>query len=66
MKRLVPLVLVSVSSFVLGCGGGSLSGVDGSLAEFSTVIFSSTGANVEPFTVPFINAETRQISQPDA
>ena len=66
MKRLVSLVLVSVSSFVLGCGGGGLSSGDGTLAEFNTVVFSSTGANAQPLTVPFINAETRQISQPDA
>jgi hypothetical protein len=48
---------------LLGCGGGSsgLSNAGGSLAEFSTVVFSSTGADVNPGIVPIVNAQTQQI-----
>jgi len=45
-----------------GCGGSGLSDAGGSLAEFNTVIFSSTGADVSPGIVPIVNAQTQQIS----
>ena len=45
-----------------GCGGGGLSDAGGSLAEFNTVIFSSTGADVNPGIVPIVNTQTQQIS----
>ena len=45
-----------------GCGGSGLSDAGGSLAEFNTVIFSSTGADVNPGIVPIVNAQTQQIS----
>ncbi|NAZ07063.1 MAG: hypothetical protein GU344_03785 [Thermocrinis sp.] len=44
-----------------GCGGSGLSDAGGSLAEFNTVIFSSTGADVNPGIVPIVNAQTQQI-----
>jgi hypothetical protein len=45
-----------------GCGGSGLSDAGGSLAEFNTVIFSSTGADVNPGIVPIVNTQTQQIS----
>ena len=64
MKRKIFLALGGIGGFVLGCGGGGgLSGADGTLAEFNTVIFSSTSASVQPNTVPLLNAQTRQIPQ---
>jgi hypothetical protein len=45
----------------LGCGGSGLSDAGGSIAEFNTVIFSSTGADVSPGIVPIVNTETQQI-----
>jgi hypothetical protein len=56
--------LFGMASFgLLGCGGGGsgLSNAGGSLAEFSTVVFSSTGADVNPGIVPIVNAQTQQI-----
>ena len=47
---------------LFGCGGSGLSGAGGSLAEFNTVIFSSTGADVNPGIVPIVNTQTQQIS----
>ena len=47
----------------LGCGGSGLSDAGGSLAEFNTVIFSSTGADVSPGIVPIVNAQTQQIPE---
>jgi hypothetical protein len=47
----------------LGCGGSGLSDAGGSIAEFNTVIFSSTGADVNPGIVPIVNAQTRQIPE---
>ena len=47
----------------LGCGGSGLSDAGGSLAEFNTVIFSSTGADVSPGIVPIVNAQTQQIDE---
>jgi len=47
----------------LGCGGSGLSDAGGSLAEFNTVIFSSTGADVSPGIVPIVNTQTRQIDE---
>jgi hypothetical protein len=46
-----------------GCGGSGLSDAGGSIAEFSTVIFSSTGADVNPGIVPIVNAQTQQIDE---
>ena len=46
-----------------GCGGSGLSDAGGSIAEFNTVIFSSTGADVNPGIVPIVNAQTQQISE---
>jgi len=46
---------------LFGCGGSGLSDAGGSLAEFNTVIFSSTGADVNPGIVPIVNAQTQQI-----
>jgi hypothetical protein len=48
---------------LFGCGGSGLSDAGGSLAEFNTVIFSSTGADVNPGIVPIVNAQTQQISE---
>jgi hypothetical protein len=50
---------------LLGCGGGGsgLSNAGGSLAEFSTVIFSSAGVNINPGVVPIVNAQTKQIDE---
>jgi hypothetical protein len=50
-----------VSFGLFGCGGGGLSNAGGSLAEFSTVVFSSAGVSVNPVIVPIVNAETKQI-----
>jgi hypothetical protein len=47
----------------LGCGGSGLSDAGGSLAEFNTVIFSSTGVDVSPGIVPIVNTQTRQIDE---
>jgi len=58
--------LFGMASFwLLGCGGGGsgLSNAGGSLAEFSTVVFSSAGVNVNPSIVPTVNAQTQQISE---
>ena len=44
-----------------GCGGSGLSDAGGSMAEFNTVIFSSTGADINPGIVPIVDAKTRQI-----
>ena len=63
MKRKAFLVLGGISSLLLGCGGSGLSDADGTLGEFNTVIFSSTGVDVEPGIVPLLNTEVRQISQ---
>jgi len=52
-----------VSFGLLGCGGGGLSDAGGSLAEFSTVVFSSAGVDVSPGRVPIVNAEIRQIGK---
>jgi len=48
---------------LFGCGGGGLSDAGGSLAEFSTVIFSSAGVDVNPGVVPIVNAQPQQISE---
>jgi hypothetical protein len=48
---------------LFGCGGSGLSDAGGSLAEFNTVIFSSTGAVVEPGIVPIVNTQTQQIDE---
>ena len=48
---------------LFGCGGSGLSDAGGSLAEFNTVIFSSTGADVNPGIVPIVNAQTQQIDE---
>ncbi len=56
--------LFGMASFGLfGCGGSGLSDAGGSLAEFSTVVFSSAGANVNPGIVPIVNAQTQQINE---
>ncbi len=56
--------LFGVAGFGLfGCGGSGLSDAGGSLAEFNTVIFSSTGADVNPGIVPIVNAQTQQIDE---
>jgi hypothetical protein len=47
----------------LGCGGSGLSDAGGSIAEFNTVIFSSTDAVVEPGIVPIVNAQKLQIDE---
>ncbi len=47
---------------LLGCGGSGLSDAEGSLAKFSTVVFSSAGVNVNPGIVPIVNAQEQQIS----
>jgi hypothetical protein len=47
---------------LFGCGGGGLSDAGGTLAEFSTVVFSSAGVNVNPGIVPIVNTQTQQIS----
>jgi hypothetical protein len=52
-----------VSFGLFGCGGGGLSDAGGSLAEFSTVVFSSTGVEVSPGRVPIVSAEIRQIDE---
>jgi hypothetical protein len=52
-----------VSFGLFGCGGGGLSNAGGSLAEFSTVIFSSAGVDVNPGVVPIVNAQPQQISE---
>ncbi len=55
--------LLGVVSFgLLGCGGSGLSDAGGSLAEFSTVVFSSAGVDVSPGIVPIVNAQPQQIS----
>jgi hypothetical protein len=46
---------------LFGCGGSGLSDAGGSLAEFNTVIFSSTGADVKPGIVPIVKTQTKQI-----
>jgi hypothetical protein len=48
---------------LFGCGGSGLSDAGGSLAEFNTVIFSSTGADINPGIVPIVNAQTQQIDE---
>jgi len=48
---------------LFGCGGSGLSDAGGSMAEFNTVIFSSTGADVNPGIVPIVNAQIQQISE---
>jgi hypothetical protein len=53
-------LLGMVSFGLFGCGGG-LSDAGGSLAEFSTVVFSSAGVDVSPDRVPIVSAEIRQI-----
>ena len=52
-----------VSFGLFGCGGSGLSDAGGSLAEFSTVVFSSAGVDVSPRIVPIVNAEIRQIDE---
>jgi hypothetical protein len=46
---------------LFGCGGSGLSDAGGSIAEFNTVMFYSTGADVNPGIVPIVNAQTQQI-----
>jgi hypothetical protein len=46
-----------------GCGGSGLSDAGGSLAEFNTVIFSSTGADVSPGIVPIVDGQKQQIDE---
>jgi hypothetical protein len=48
---------------LFGCGGSGLSDAGGSLAEFSTVVFSSAGVNVSPGIVPIVNAQPQQIDE---
>jgi hypothetical protein len=56
--------LFGMASFGLfGCGGGGLSDAGGSLADFSTVVFSSAGVNVSPGVVPIVNAQIRQVDE---
>ncbi len=56
--------LLGMAGFGLfGCGGGGLSDAGGSLAEFSTVVFSSAGVDVSPRVVPIVEAEIRQIDE---
>jgi hypothetical protein len=63
-KRVIYSSLFGMAGFGLfGCGGGGLSDAGGSLAEFSTVIFSSAGVDVSPGVVPIVNARTQQISE---
>ena len=50
-----------VSFGLFGCGGGGLSDAGGSLAEFSTVVFSFAGVDVIPDRVPIVNAQIQQI-----
>ena len=52
-----------VSFGLFGCGGGGLSDAGGSLAEFSTVVFSFAGVNVSPGVVPIVSAEIRQVDE---
>jgi hypothetical protein len=62
MKKWV--IYSSLLGFSLfGCGGGGLSDAGGSLAEFSTVVFSSAGVDVSPRVVPIVNAQPQQISE---
>jgi hypothetical protein len=64
-KWIIYSSLFGMASFGLfGCGGGGsgLSNAGGSLAEFSTVVFSSAGVDVNPGIVPIVNTQTQQIS----
>ena len=54
-------LLGMVSFGLLGCGGGGLSDAGGSQAEFSTVVFSSAGVDVNPSRVPIVDTEIKQI-----
>ncbi len=63
MRKTTLLGIGGLSFFILACGGSGLSDAGGTLLEFNTVIFSSTGANVEPGIVPLLNAQVRQIPQ---
>jgi len=63
-KWVVYSSLFGMAGFGLfGCGGSGLSDAGGSMAEFNTVIFSSTGADVNPGIVPIVNAQTQQIDE---
>jgi hypothetical protein len=48
---------------LFGCGGSGLSDAGGSLAEFSTVVFSFAGVNASPGIVPIVNAQIQQIDE---
>ncbi len=52
-----------VSFGLSGCGGSGLSDAGGSLAKFSTVVFSSTVERVNPGIVPIVNAQIQQIDE---